>query len=411
MSYANYAGPFSSYMEGGLNGIGMDTTEDFNSGSLLGAQYCSSTINPSSQTRDSSQTSFLDNAKGRSNLEVYELTLAKKIIFDSNKTATGVEISTGVTLFARREVILSAGAFQSPQLLMLSGVGPADILQNYNIPVVADRPGVGQGMQDHIFFGPAYRVKVQTFTRLANDPAYVLDQFALDYGISKEGPLTNPVCDFLGWEKAPRDLLTPEATAVLAKNPSSWPDIEYLSGPGYIGDFQNLLLQQPKDGYQYATILGAIVAPQSRGSVTLASADAAVLPVIDPNWLTDPTDESVAVAIYKRIRAAFNTTAMRTVLADDTEYFPGPDVQSDEQILDTVRNSLQTVWHASCTCRMGKPDDENAVVDAKARVFGVKKLRVVDASSFALLPPGHPQSTVYALAEKIAADIKSGGSE
>jgi choline dehydrogenase len=412
VSYANYAGPFSSYMEQGMNGIGIPTRDDFNSGDLLGSQYCSSTITTSNQKRASSQTTFLDAAKGRPNLKVYSLTQAKKILFDSNKRATGVQIpglfGTTSVLTARKEVILSAGAFQSPQLLMVSGVGPADQLNKFSIPIIADRPGVGKNMQDHIFFGPTYRYRVETFTKLANDLLYVGSQIAIDYPIFKRGPLTNPVCDYLAWEKAPRDLITPAAASVLDQYPASWPDIEYLSAPGYIGDFSNLFTTQPKDGFQYASILGAIVAPLSRGSVTLNSASVDQLPNIDPGWLTDPTDQSVAIAIYKRIRQAFATDAMKRGLADTREYFPGPDVQSDAQILDTVRNTLMTVWHASCTCKMGRFDDPDAVVNSKARVIGVTGLRVVDASAFALLPPGHPQSTVYALAEKIADDIKNG---
>ncbi|KAH8699448.1 GMC oxidoreductase [Phaeosphaeriaceae sp. PMI808] len=411
VSYANYAGPFSSYMEQGMNGIGIPTRPDFNSGDLLGAQYCSSTITPGNQKRASSQTTFLEAAKNRQNLRVYSLTQAQKIIFNKEKRATGVQIpglfgSTSV-LTARKEVILSAGAFQSPQLLMLSGVGPAETLQKYNIPVIADRRGVGQNMEDHIFFGPTYRYKVETFTRLANDPLYVAAQFAFDYTVAKRGPLTNPVCDYLAWEKVPRELITSAAAAVLDQYPASWPEIEYLSAPGYIGDFSNLVLNQPKDKYQYTSILGAIVAPISRGSVTITSANVKDLPSINPNWLTDPTDQSVAVAIYKRMRQAFSTDAMKRGLADTREYFPGPSVETDAQILETIRNTLQTVWHASCTCKMGRTDDPDAVVDSKARVIGVTGLRVVDASSFALLPPGHPQSTVYALAEKIADDIKA----
>jgi choline dehydrogenase-like flavoprotein len=418
ISYANYACPFSSWMERGLSAIGIPQATDFNSGSLNGSQYCSSTINPDDETRESSQTAYYGaEAQSRPNLKVYTLTLAKQIIFSSSssssKKATGVLISTNAILSARREVILSAGAFQSPQLLMVSGIGPAATLQKLGIEVIADRPGVGQGMQDHIFFGPSYRVKVDTLTRLANDPVYLAEQFATDYTLLKRGVFTNPVADYLGWELAPRDLITSSAAAVLSNSsengyPQSWPDIEYISAPGYIGSFQNLLLQQPKDGFQYATILGAIVKPISRGNVTIESPDTSILPVINPNWLTDPTDQSVALAIYARIRAAFSSSAMAPVLADPVEYFPGPHVQTDEQILDTIRDSLHTVWHASCTCRMGKVEDVDAVVDSKARVIGVQGLRVVDASSFALLPPGHPQSTVYALAEKIAQGIKDG---
>lgn len=153
VSYANYAGPFSSWMEGSFKEIGIPSTEDFNSGSLMGAQYCSSTIDPSKQMRDSSQTSFLDFAGKRANLQVYALTLAKKILFDANKKATGVVVSTAgipYTLKARKEVIVSAGAFQSPQMLMVSGIGPASQLQANGIKVIKDLPGVGQGMQGKI---------------------------------------------------------------------------------------------------------------------------------------------------------------------------------------------------------------------------------------------------------------------
>ncbi|RDI84619.1 hypothetical protein Vi05172_g5481 [Venturia inaequalis] len=413
VSYANYAGPFSSWMEGSFNEIGIPTTQDFNSGSLLGAQYCSSTIDPSSETRESSQTSFLDFAGTRKNLQVYTLTLAKKILFDSNKKATGVVVSTAgfpYTLSARKEVIVSAGAFQSPQMLMVSGIGPSSQLKANGIQVIKDLPGVGQGMQDHVFFGPSYRVKTQSLTRLANDLLYTLGQFAGDYGVRKQGPLTNPVCDYLGWEKVPQALRSNFQQSTLqdlSRFPADWPEIEYLSAPGYVGDFANLFASQPKDGYQYASILAALVAPLSRGNVTIISSDTAIKPLINPNWLTSPTDQQVAIAAYKRVRQAFKSNFMKGVIIGD-EYFPGNAVQTDAQILNTIRNTVQTVWHASCTCRMGTSDDNMAVVDSKARVFGVSGLRVVDASSFAILPPGHPQSTVYALAEKIAADILAG---
>lgn len=408
VSYANYAQPFSSYLQPAFEEMGLAEANDFNSGTLLGSQYCSSTINPDNENRDSSQTSFLSVAESRPNLKVYHSTKASKVLFDGSKVATGVLLDSGLMLSANKEVILSAGAFQTPQLLLLSGVGPAKTLEQLNIPVVADRPGVGQNLTDHIFFGPSYRVKVQTLTYLANNLLYVAEQYATAFVPFNEGPLTNPVCDFLGWEKAPRGNITPNAAAALGQLPDTWPEIEYLAAPGFVGTFTNLFLTQPNDGYQYATILAALVAPQSRGTVTLASADIGDLPIVNPNWLTDPTDQSVAIAAYKRVRQAFASNAMRPVLADTTEYFPGPSVQTDAQILKTVQDTLMTVYHASCTARMGVADDPTAVVDSSARVIGVQRLRVVDASSFALLPPGHPQSTVYAFAEKIADDIKAG---
>lgn len=137
----------------------------------------------------------------------------------------------------------------------------------------------------------------------------------------------------------------------------------------------------------------ALVAPYSRGNVTINSADAARPPVINPNWLTDPRDQATVVAGYKRARQIFNTRAMAPILIGN-EYFPGAAVQSDAQILEVIRQSFTTVFHASCTCKMGVESDPAAVVDSKARVFGVSGLRVVDASSFAVLPPGHPVSTI-----------------
>lgn len=149
---------------------------------------------------------------------------------------------------------------------------------------------------------------------------------------------------------------------------------------------------------QHATILGAIVAPTSRGNVTLRSADTQDLPLINPNWLTAPADVELAIAMYKRMREIWATPAMRAVVGGGGggggEAYPGPGVQSDAQIHEQVKRSLTTVWHAACTCKMGRRDDAGAVLDARARVFGVGALRVVDASSFPTLPPGHPQSTV-----------------
>jgi choline dehydrogenase-like flavoprotein len=284
-SFSSLYSPFSSlaanllltigiagYMQGGLNEIGIPTITDFNSGSVLGCQYCSTTIRPTDESRDSSQTSFLNQAaeEGYTNLIVFTLTMAKKINFDANKKATGVIVESNFisyTLGVNKEVIVSAGAFQSPQLLMVSGVGPSAQLAEYDIPVVADLQGVGQNMQDHIFFGPAYRVDLTTFTRLANDPIYLAAEF-LEYITTQMGPFTSQVADFLGWEKVPASLrpsLGSQALADLANYPADWPEIEYLSGAGYVGDWSTLLFGQPKDGYQYATILAALVAPQSRG--------------------------------------------------------------------------------------------------------------------------------------------------
>lgn len=169
--------------------------------------------------------------------------------------------------------------------------------------------------------------------------------------------------------------------------------VQYISGAGYIGNVSNLFTNQPKDGAQYASILGVLVAPTSRGNVTITSADTSDLPTINPNWLTTETDQQVAIAMFRRIRQAFQSAAMAPIVVGE-EYYPGPSVQSDEEILDFIQNNVMTLWHPAGTCKMGNSTDPLAVIDSQARVRGVTGLRVVDASSFPFLPAGHPQSTV-----------------
>lgn len=149
VTFSNYAQAISSWVQKGLEEIGIPPIQGFTSGKLIGSSYVLETIQASNQVRESSETAFLQPALNRSNLIVYQSTLGKRVLFNQKKTATGVQVDSdglGYTLSARKEVILSAGAFQSPQMLMVSGVGPAASLQKHNIPVVADRPGVGQNM-------------------------------------------------------------------------------------------------------------------------------------------------------------------------------------------------------------------------------------------------------------------------
>lgn len=162
----------------------------------------------------------------------------------------------------------------------------------------------------------------------------------------------------------------------------------------HVSDNWNSFFSTPRDGHNYGGAIAALVAPLSRGTVSISSADTADPPVIDPRWLTHPADQAVAVAGYKRLRELFATKAMAPVLIGPENY-PGLNrTRTDEELLAEIRRGFQTVWHAACTCKMGKREDEMAVVDGSAKVIGVQGLRVVDASSFALLPPGHPQSTV-----------------
>ncbi|KAJ0107298.1 hypothetical protein J7T55_015763 [Diaporthe amygdali] len=409
VTFSHYVQAFGTWATRGLQELGFPIIPNFQSGDLLGQSYGMFTINAETMERDSAETAFLRPALAYPNYMVYTQALVKKILFDGNR-ATGVLVDTEgfeYVLSATKEVIVAAGAFQSPQLLMVSGIGPADTLEAHGIPVIANLSGVGQGMQDHIYYGPSYRVNAPTMSAL-QDPAFAA-QAAEEYWNHAAGMYTNPTTDAIGWEKVPdslRNTFSNSTLAKLAKYPDDWPELEYIGLSGYLGWQTDSRRGDPRDGYNYASLAPALVMPFSRGTVSIASADMADAPLIDPGFLTDEADVEVAIAGYKRAREFWNTDAMRPFLvSDNPEAFPGTNITTDAQILDIIKRSYNTVYHASCTCAMGKPDDEMAVVDTQARVYGVEGLRVVDASTFPLLPPGHPMSTVYALAEKIACDI------
>ncbi|KAH9457984.1 hypothetical protein MJO29_005111 [Puccinia striiformis f. sp. tritici] len=413
VSYPNTAQPFSKYMQLSLNEKGIPTLQDFNRGMLNGVQYATTTIDPKDSHRSSSRA-FFAAARSRPNLVVYTTAMAKKIIFDHSKRprAQGIEFDDTLEgsshkLFAKKEVIISAGTFQSPQLLMVSGIGPRDQLTAYKIPTRVDNPNVGRGMQDHVFFGPSYPVySIETLTRMAANPDYAASQF-LNFTLRQQGPLTNNAADMISFEKFNASTLIQLNTHPLSGYPDDWPHVEYLSSAGVVGDFSDLprlnLLAGKATGKEFVTILAALVAPQSRGTVELASDDASVPPLINPGWLTDPVDQRIAVEAFKRTREFFSAQAMQPIL-DGPEYIPGPSVNSDDEILNWIRNNLMTVWHAACTCSM-RTKDQGGVLDSHFRVYGAKNLRVVDASAFPSLPPGHPQSTVYMIAERAASLI------
>ena len=402
VGYINYPTPFGSWAKLAFEELQFPILNDMVSGDLIGAQYLTQVVAPD-MTRSSSQASYLAYglASNRQNLIVYPRTLAKRILFDSNKTAIGVQVMSSIgqipyAISARREVIISGGAIHSPQLLMVSGIGPAATLQNYSIPILVNASGVGRNLWDHMLFTVTHRVTTQGLGRL-KEPQYFAAAVA-DWRANRTGQLANTGFDFVGWEKLPnRTALGDEAQRDLSFFPSDWPELEFI-----IGD-----ASAPDNALDYASVIGGLVAPLSRGFVSIRSNDTSDLPIFSPNWLAHPTDQKVAVEAFKRCRAIFNTSAVQLALIGD-EYLPGSNVTTDEQILAYIQQTATTIYHAACTCKMGNSSDPMAVIDSQARVIGVKNLRVVDASSFPVLPPGHPIATIYGFAEKIAAQILSG---
>ena len=230
VSYPKYATPFSTWAKRGMDEAGIQEVQDFNSGTLMGHQFCAMTIQQVDASRSSSESAFLQTGFKFGSWTVYQFAMAKKIIFDPQHRATGVIVQQGnqFVLTATREVIISAGAFQSPQLLMVSGLGPAQVLHTYGIELVADLPGVGQNMWDHVFFGPSYQVNVPTIGMLGNDLLYLLNQVGM-WLVGGNGFLTNPSTDYLAFEKLPqplRSLFSESNEKELAWFPNDWPEVE-----------------------------------------------------------------------------------------------------------------------------------------------------------------------------------------
>ena len=288
---------------------------------------------------------------------------------------------------------------------MVSGIGPHSTLEAHNIPIMADRPGVGQNMMDHPLFGAQYAVNVVTHSRLANDPTFAVNAVN-EYNTNRTGILTSTAAEILSFQNLNPGMVS-QTTLIDLHDMygDDWPHIELLAVDG-------AYLVDASDQRNYVTILAGLQTPFSRGTVTIASNDTTENPVINPNWLLDSRDGEMAVAALRRAREVFNTSSTRPVVVPgvngEREAFPGDSVQSDEALLAAIRRTATTTDHASCTCRMGREDDTMAVVDPSARVYGVDGLRVVDASALVVLLPGHPIGTVYAFAEKIVAEILGG---
>lgn len=411
VSWGKFIDPFGTWVQPAAEALGMPTIDGLQSGRLLGNAYVPFTIDPGNAHRSSSESSFLQSLPRQARLQVFPRTLAKKILLNENNKATGASVSSNgktFTIKARKEVVLSAGTFQSPQLLMLSGIGPAATLAKYNISLRVDLPGVGFNLQDHPWFGTGYRVLVPTASALLNN-ASLFHQVRQDYDKSATGFLTIPTTGFLAFEKVPdhfrQNLTAYTRNALNSHVPTDWPELEHLPINAAIGYQRNYQREDPRDGYNYATLGSLLPAPFSRGTVSISSANPADLPLIDPGFLSDPADAELAIVAIRRQRELW--AQMQDVVIGK-EIFPGEDVQSDEDILKYVKASLAPAPHASGTCRMGTDGIPGNVVDNLGRVYGTQGLRVVDASVFPLLPPGHPQALIYALAEKIADAILKG---
>ncbi|KAI4251910.1 MAG: hypothetical protein L6R35_007599, partial [Caloplaca aegaea] len=261
-------------------------------------------------------------------------------------------------------------------MLMVSGVGPREILTQHNIPVIVDRP-VGQNWQDHCAFEFQYEMNVEGNAALEGDKQF-LYQATEDFVQTQTGPLTNWGGDILGFEKLPnpyREALEQGVLDELAELPEDQPELEWL-----------IASHGPQMAMtSYVTFTPAILAVTSKGTIGLTSADTADNPTIDPKSFSSPTEQALGVQMYKRLQEFVNATG----LTKGPELKVGELGTSDADILEGIKQTGLPWYHGVASCPMGKENDPNAVVDTNGKVFGVRGLRVVDASVIPLIAPGH----------------------
>ena len=338
--------------------------------------------------RKSSYRSFLNRKiRGRKNLTIVTNTQISKLIFE-DKRVVGVNCIQSYnqpdkTIYANNEVILSAGSISSPQILQLSGIGDAKQLEKLGIDVVHNNPAVGKNLQDHL----QVRMVFKTNTRTLNDELNTWWKKALiglQYFLFRTGPLTLSASQVYVFTNTSLD--------------GSRPNIQFHMQP--------LSADKPGDGvhpFSAFTMSICNLRPESRGEVTINSADPTQLPKIIPNYLSTEGDRKIAIDSIKVARKIAEADSLKKHILD--EYVPGQSFISDEELLEAAKNNSQSIYHPVGTCKMG--DDENSVVDEQLKVHGISGLRVVDASIMPELVSGNTNAPTMMIAEKAAEMILS----
>ncbi|MGI9169658.1 MAG: GMC family oxidoreductase [Caulobacteraceae bacterium] len=337
--------------------------------------------------RCSAAVAYLHPAMKRANLRVETRALATRVLFEGRR-AVRVEFMQGGerrTARAAREVILAGGAVNSPQLLQLSGVGPAALLGEHGVPMVADLPGVGENLQDHYVILATWRLKagVVSVNELTRGARFFGE--TLKYLFRRRGLLTLSAAHIAAFCKSRPDL--------------SGPDIQFHILPA-TSDMEKYTLEGKMELEKEPglTIAPCQLRPESRGHIRIASADATVHPAIAPNYLSDSLDQEVAVASLKWARAIAGQSALVPYI--DHEMMPGPGFDNDALLLEYARAAGTTIYHPVGTCQMGH--GPAAVVDTRLRVIGVEGLRVIDASVMPRLVSGNTNAPTIMIAEKAA---------
>jgi len=365
---------------------GTPLNSDINGETQEGCRF--SQVTQHNGERCSAAKAYITPILERPNLTVLTHAQVNRLVINDDRV-DGVELTYKkrlITLQANKEVIVSAGAINSPQLLMLSGVGAKEELISHNIDVKVDLPGVGKNLQDHLTIVPIYRAKQSKGT----------------FGVSIKGGLSI-LSGVYQWIKNRHGVLTSnfaESHAFITLSESSpAPDVQLEFIIGIVDDHNRKLHL----GHGYS-VHSSLMRPKSRGHISLASSDPTIAPLIDPNYLDHPDDLAMLLAGLKKTLTILEDSAF-----DDIKgkmIYP-LDVNNDEQLIQYIRETADTEYHPVGTCKMGIDSDEMAVVDNQLRVRGLTNLRVVDASIMPTIITGNTNAPVIAIAEKAADLIKN----
>ncbi|ADB63697.1 glucose-methanol-choline oxidoreductase (plasmid) [Haloterrigena turkmenica DSM 5511] len=356
---------------------------DFNSERQEGVGFYH--INQKDGQRHSAADAFLKPVLDRTNLIARTNAQVTRIVFDGSRT-TGVEYEVDgdhVRANVDCEVVLSAGAINSPQLLMLSGIGEAEHLREHDIEVQQDLPGVGHNLQDHLVTHVVCEATGVDTLDDANSP-----QYFDTYSQHQRGPLTSNIAESGGFVRTESDLPAP--------------DLQYHFGPSY---FMRHGFDNPAEGQGFSIGVTQL-RPESRGRISLASGDPSATPTIDPQYLAESTDLEILAKGLRTAREIARADALDKYR--EREIWPGEDVQTDEELKAHVRKTAETIYHPVGTCKMG--NDSQSVVDDRLRVHGVEGLRVVDASIMPTIVGGNTNAPTIMIAEQ-AADFMTEGSQ
>jgi choline dehydrogenase len=356
---------------------GLPVNRDFNGASQEGAGFFQTTTRHG--RRASAAVAYLGSARGRNNLRIETSALALRIVFDGRRAAAIEYRRAGAlkTARARKEILISGGAFNSPQLLQLSGVGPAELLRKHGIDVVLDAPGVGHDLQDHLQVRVVMRCsQAITLNDVVNSPIRKI-LAGLRYAAFRTGPLT---------------IAAGTSGAFFKTNPRlATPDIQIHFLP-----FSTDKMGEKLHAFSGFTASVCQLRPESRGSLRIRSTDPAAPPEIRINYLSTEVDRTANVEGLKMLRKILRAPALKPYVVEEVD--PGARVVTDEALLAHCRARGSTIYHPTSTCRMG--NDPLAVVDQRLRLRGIDGLRVVDASVMPDLVSGNTNAVVIMIAEK-----------